>query len=136
MELEDLVGKHILSGVDEDSKSIERYGSLENCNVINFVLDGTTYSATEDPEDGYRSSMDEIIVSDFTVKNSFAGIEVLGIMRGTTDYSKNDVIDFFDTKNGKLVLSVGTENTDDYYPSFVASFVPENMSVNDLHHHL
>lgn len=30
----------------------------------------------------------------------------------------------------KPVLTVGTSNTDDYYPSFVAHFEPENMSVN------
>lgn len=26
------------------------------------------------------------------------------------------VIDFFDTETNKKILSVGTENTDDYYP--------------------
>lgn len=30
----------------------------------------------------------------------------------------------------KPVLVVGTSNTDDYYPSFVASFQPQNMSLN------
>ncbi len=29
-----------------------------------------------------------------------------------------------------VVLEVGTDNSDDYYPSFVANFQPENMATN------
>jgi hypothetical protein len=35
-----------------------------------------------------------------------------------------------DRTTNKLVLEVGTENIDDYYPGFVGRFHPENMAVN------
>jgi hypothetical protein len=33
-------------------------------------------------------------------------------------------------KDGLVILEVGTDNNDDYYPSFVSSWKPENMAVN------
>ena len=133
MELKDLVGLHKLSGVDMNSEMVKReWGDdFEDCQVINFVLDRKTYTAIEDPSDGYRSSMREIKQSKVVVKNTFAPVHVMGIMRGKSDYNENDVVDFYDTKNGKVILSVGTENTNDYYPCFVAEFTPENMAINE-----
>lgn len=131
MELQDLLGKHMLSGVDMGHESIKNtWGDdFESCQTLNFTLDGVTYSAIEDPSDGYRSSMNEIRVTDAPAKNTFAPQEVLGVMRRDDDY-KNDVLDLIDTTTGKVVLSVGTTNTDDYYPSFEAVFAPENMAIN------
>ena len=130
MELIDLVGEHLLSGVDFSTESIETWDHhFENCQVINFVLDGITYIASEDPDDGYRSSMREIVVSDYVVSNRFPAIRVMGKMRDPGAY-ENDVIELYDIKNGKLVLAVGTGDTNDYYPYWVAEFIPENMSIN------
>lgn len=132
MELKDLVGMHTLSGVDFDERSIEQWpGSFEDSQVVNFVLDGKTYTAVEDPNDGYRSSMKEIAITDFPVKNVFPGIAVFCVMHPDGNYNKNDVLDVYDAKNGKLVLAIGTEDWDDYYPTFKAEFTPENMSIND-----
>ena len=44
--------------------------------------------------------------------------------------SENDVLELLDCKTGKTVLEVGTENTGDYYPCFVANWSPENMACN------
>jgi hypothetical protein len=129
MELKDLVGLHKLSGVDMSNESIKaEWGdSFEDCQVINFILDRKTYTAIEDPSDGYRSSMQEVKESKVVVKNKFAPVKVMGVMRPD---NSDDVIDFFDVKTGKIVLSVGTDDLDDYYPSFVAEFTPENMAIN------
>ena len=55
-----LVGRHVLTGVDQGI--IEIYG--EEGNWVSFTLDGVTYTATEDPDDGYRSYlMDDLAVS-------------------------------------------------------------------------
>lgn len=131
MELKDLVGLHFLTGVDFENFETGGYYNWD-AQVVNFVLDGITYTATEDPEDGYRSCMREIKVSDFRVTNIFPAIQVLGVMR-RREFSSydSDIIDFYDTKNGKPVLSVGTDNLDNYYPSFVSDFQPENMSINN-----
>lgn len=125
--LEKLIGKHTLSGVDEVVERIEQYSDYyEDCEVIRFVLDGKTYTASQDPEDGYRSSMKEIMVSDDKVINTFPPVEVIGKMQHD-DYSFNDVLELYNINTGKLILAVGTENYDDYYPCWVADFNPEAM---------
>lgn len=130
---EQLYGLHTLTGVDFSEKSImNTWGTeYENCQVVNFVLDGVTYSAIEDPEDGYRSSMREIRVVNHGIANPFPSIQVIAVEMRNCGRGDCMGIDFYDIANGKLVLSVGTNNTDDYYPSFVADFNPKNMSTND-----
>lgn len=127
MELKELVGEHVLSGVDMGTKSIQQYGErYEDCRVINFVLDGKTYTAIAD---GYRS-MNEIKESEEPVSNVFEGQRVLAKMRDDDRYETNDVLELVDLQTGKVVLSVGTGNTDDYYTYLVAEFTPENMGIN------
>jgi hypothetical protein len=111
----------------------EDYGEgFEDANVVNFVLDRKTYRAIEDPEDGYRSSLRTLCLTKHKVANRFTPIEVLGIYEERSRYgSSANVIQFYDAQNGKLVLEVGTDNSDDYYPSFVGSFTPENMHINE-----
>ena len=112
--LEALVGKHVLSGVST--------GSDGDANAISFVLDGTAYTATEDPDDGYRSCMRDIRVGG-EVANLFPPAEVVG----TID---DEILTFRDTATGKDVLRVGTDHSDSYYSWFVSEFTPENMAVN------
>ena len=123
MELKDFVGKHMLSGVD--------MGREGDANYIVFRLDERAYMAIEDPEDGYRSHMNAIYeYENYKFKNTFEPQEVLCSYDDGGNNGRNDIIDFRDMKNGKVVLSVGTENTDDWYPSFVASWIPENLEIN------
>lgn len=130
MELSDLVGLHKLSGVDYSSESVEHYGEMEGRNCINFVLDGKTYTALEDSNDGYRSTMSEIKVSDFKVTNKFKPVKVVGTMRSEHHSCSYDILDFVDVATGKIVLSVGTDYTADYYPSFIYEWTPENLCLN------
>ena len=132
VELKDLVGPHKLSGVDMAHESmVSEYNNTYDGNVIRFVLDGKTYTACEDDNDGYRSAMRDIFVTEEKVSNTFNPVQVLVVYREhDCNYRKDDIIDFYDTKNGKRILSVGTEDTDDYYPSFVSNWTPENLSVN------
>ena len=132
MELKDLVGKHLLTGVDEFTKAEIVYGGFEDCQYLNFILDGVTYTVIEDPDDGYRSSMKEIKVSDVPLTNMFAPIEVIASYKDIDKYgTKGDLLIITDAKNGKVILEIGTEDTNDYYPSFVANWSPENMAVNN-----
>lgn len=126
MELKDLVGEHILDGVDFSNEKVKTWrDEFEDCQVCRFRLDGTVYSAVEDPDDGYRSSMNELTVDEAAdIKNQFPACRVLGRHR------TNDVLELIDVATGKVVLEVGTDNTDDYYPSYVASFHPEAMAIN------
>lgn len=133
MELKDLVGKHLLSGVDITNQRIkESYGDgFEDAQCISFCLDGVVYTAIEDPDDGYRSSMRDIMQTEFVkLNNTFEPQEVMATHRTEGEYSHDDTLVLTDTTTGKVVLEVGTDNSDDYYPCFVASFTPENMAIN------
>lgn len=119
MELKDLVGLHKLSGVDISTEN--------DAAVIKFVLDKITYKATEDPEDGYRSSCRELQVTEEKVSNKFPSQKV---MVKTDGIAYNDIIQLIDIKTGKVVLEVGTDNSDGYYPCCVMYFEPRHMAIN------
>lgn len=123
MQLEDFVGQGFLSGVDFYSEENEDSWS-DVASVCRFTWNGETYLAKEDPCDGYRSCMDKIVSSRVNTKNPFKKIKVIGVM--DTNVS-NNLLTFYCIKNAKPVLTIGTENSDDYYPSFVAHFQPENI---------
>ena len=133
MELKALIGKHKLSAVDIGNMQIkERYGAgFEDASCISFTLDGITYTAIEDPEDGYRSSMGTLNECNHVLQNQFPAIEVIGRMREKGEYGQVDeVLELVSSENGQIVLEVGTTNTDDYYPSFLAWWKPELMPKN------
>lgn len=128
MELKDLVGLHKLSGVDTATETVKLYA--EECNVVRFVLDGITYKAVEDPDDGYRSHCGELIVCKEPITNNFPPQVVMAKMKDNQEYSVNDTLQFIDVITGKTVLEIGTDNTDDYYPYCVMNWNPENLAIN------
>lgn len=131
VDLDALVGLHELDAVDMDSAEVKTWSDeFQNAEVIRFRLDGITYMAVEDPEDGYRSSMKKLFVSGEQMKNIFPACKVMGIKKPRGSYHENDTLQLIDCVTGKVVLEVGTDNRDDYYPMWVASFSPENMAVN------
>lgn len=131
VELKDLVGLHKLTGVDFETEKIKDYcGNFEDAQVIRFCLDGKTYVATEDPSDGYRSCMSSLEVVNEKPKNTFEKVSVFGIMKTQSHYNKCEIIQFYDVKTAQIVLEVGTDNSDDYYPSFIAHWAPENLYLN------
>ena len=139
VEISSLVGKHVLSGVDMINRQMKQWhGDFEDCQCINFVLDGITYTAIEDPSDGYRSQLKEIIKSDEKMENNFRAVEVVISLIEKRErwagYGVDcEILQFIDTANGKVILEVGTDNTDDYYPSFVSDWMPEKLSINEPH---
>lgn len=133
MELADLIGEHVLSGVDmtdEDMPSDWSDESAYHGSVCRFILDGRTYTAREDDNDGYRSAMRDLVEGG-EVKNVFPPQRVLCSLQTEGEYGgKGEILVMRDVVTGKEVLQVGTDNMDDYYPSFVANFRPENMAIN------
>jgi len=129
MQLDDFLGVHILTGVDfAIEKATEEY--YEDANNMAFEMDDKVYLVREDPDDGYRSSMKDIEEVDIKVVNQFPPCKVEGVRREDVEYQKNDVIDFYDLITGQVVMSIGTENTDDYYPCYIAYFDPTAMKIN------
>ena len=133
MELKDITGVKKLDAVDFSTESIKSWDDMyEDCQVCRFRLDDVVYVAIEDPEDGYRSSMKELFIdNNAKIKNVFKKIDVICRHRNKMDnHTDADVLELIDAKTGKIVLEVGTENTDDYYPWFTASFNPKAMCLN------
>lgn len=132
--LDDLVGEHMLDAVDMLTERVKQYGDhYEDASLIRFRLDNVVYTAIEDPSDGYRSSMDRLYASPSEpMRNVFPPVKVVGRKRADDTWSKNDTLELFDPETGKIIVEVGTDNTDDYYPSFVSSFHPENMAANQV----
>ena len=132
MELKELVGEHMLDAVDFSTEQFNIFGSrFEDCQVMRFRLDGVVYVAVEDPNDGYRSMMNDIYTSNEVVKNTFPPVKVVCRHRENgRSGDVDDILEIIDVVTGKTIVEVGTENTDDYYPCFVASFSPENLAHN------
>lgn len=134
MELKDLEGEHFLDAVDFSDVQVKTWGDkFENCQVMRFRLDGNVYTVTEDPDDGYRSSMRDISIGDHPMTNTFVMQKVVGIYRTTGKYGDvKDILELIDGVTGRVVVEVGTDNSDDYYPSFVANFDPTAMVINNV----
>lgn len=130
MQLKDLVGEHLLSGLDEYIVKGEETWE-EDANAYRFVLDDITYMAVEDPSDGYRSMLCDLQITSDKVNYNFPPQKVIGkMMLPNSEYYANDIIEFYDAFTDKLVLSIGTDNYDDYYPSCVMNWHPENLNIN------
>lgn len=110
-----LVGEHTLQAV--------AYGQDGNGM---FRLDDVTFEAVCDPDDGYRSYMDELKVVD-TIPKMY-DIPVLVSYEDDFDDTR---IELRDRRNGKLILNVGTKDVTDYYPSYVFNYIPENIFENE-----
>lgn len=136
MELKDLAGEHILTGVDFSEEDVQTWydeEEYENCSVCRFELDGSVYCAIEDPSDGYRSSMRELQVCG-EIANRIPPHKVfcryLDQQTDELGSEECDILQIIDYQTGKVVLEVGTDNIDDYYPGYVARFNPAHLAAN------
>jgi len=134
VELKSIVGLMHLDAVDFINERVKKWtDEWEDCSACRFRLDGKVYLAIEDPSDGYRSSLASLaqFEDEVPMENVFPAVQVLARHRPAGRYGREaDILELIDIKTGAVVLEVGTDNTNDYYPSFVASFSPENMATN------
>lgn len=136
LDLKEFHGKIMkLEGVDTYVEQVKQWHDCyEDAQAISFKLDGVVYTAIENPDDGYRSHMGDLLVGGKEVANTFSGVEVEGVYlekdpEATWDYGC-DILQLVDTTTKEIVLSIGTGNVEDYYPYFVGHFNPKAMSVN------
>jgi hypothetical protein len=137
--LEDLCGQRMLSGRGEMVlESAET--SNDNAFVVVLRLDDELYWFQEDPGDGYRSSL-EVIKKLHGWPNdmppsAFVAFDPvmcsLRIRRESADPEldstrRDEVLYGVDERTGLVLFEVGTENTNDYYPSFVHQWSPEGV---------
>lgn len=130
--LHSLVGEHELFGVDIGE---ENFGYTGKRGYAVVGLSGYCYKFVENPDDGYRSYMvDEIVKYVGAPVNNFAPVKVY--VRYVEErvecavHEECEILEFVDSVTDKVVLTVGTGATDDYYPYCVFEYIPENMIHN------
>lgn len=116
IELSSLCGMHRLGGVEMGDECVK------------FVLDGIKYKAIEDPDDGWRSYLGELVVTDENVAYTFDSVDVLCSM---SEEFRDDILEFKDIKNGQTILRIGTGDFGDWYPYCVFDWMPEKMACNE-----
>ena len=127
-------GLHTISGIGD--AIIHDDWNDEDIDVDLFCIDGVTYGAWIDPDDGYRSygvikAMPEHKCQ-YTFPPQSIKIENKTIKGNPMDYFAEDKTLFVmtDATNGKEVLVVGTDYSDNYYPNACFKWQPENLEVN------
>lgn len=132
MDLKDLVGIHSLTGIKRGrGLYLENFcGYKEETEFVAFRLDGVTYLAIENPDDGYRSYCEDLVVDNSIELTEIPRTDVICVMKPDGYYEKKDILLVLDERTLSCVLEVGTANTDDYYPYCVMSWHPENLYIN------
>lgn len=131
-QLIDLVGVHIMMFAPTTEV---RHPFESESNGVWFNLGEKYYIAFEDPDDGYRSMCEDLIVTNINPDISSLvrvnqSVTVTHRASSNTGCDTDDVIEIRNTATGHLILEVGTEDIDDYYPGFVCRYYPEHFDVN------
>lgn len=108
-----------------NGQTFDFYGVDNNC----FKLGDTVWEAVEDEDDGYRSYLDTVQrANDNTFVwpgQPFARVRVEEYTGDTESFDHVDGYHLVDVTDGHVWLEVGTDRTDDYYPSFEFSYTPK-----------
>lgn len=97
---------------------------------MGFTLDGVHWAALEDPSDGYRSYMElRRLPEGSGPAYTFPPQPVL--VRVATGQGEDfNGWEILDASNGSIVLVLGTDYSDGYYPTCVCDYRPEALAVN------
>ena len=107
------------------------HSSMETQEDSSWIIWGITFSlqdpwirfflAMEDPEDGYRSALGDLYQRWVRKEDFQSGMEPL---KGTMTIAPDGEQVMFTSSEGKELLVIGTDMSDDYYPSFVSDWDP------------
>lgn len=150
VQLTDLVGLHEISAIWRGMIKVPWIGSEETVQAIVLVVDDHVVIFVEGPNDGYRSSLGdvyrmsgpqwavryhEILGGDFfgsvgppsltpihpPIVASFA---IRDWSYYANDGERSEVLYAVNERTDLCVFEIGTDNIDDYYPSFVFDWQP------------
>lgn len=92
-----------------------------------FKLGDRVFEAVEDESDGYRSYLQSVEARP-DAKGIFAPAPFAEVRVRETDRGSFDGYELYD-RSGHVWLTIGTNNSDDYYPSFVFTYEPSGELV-------
>lgn len=125
---EALVGEHIMTGIELGQINRKPFGDIEVIvGCAKFTLDGVTYIAIENPDDGYRSWIEALETTDEPCKYKLPDTRVVCTI---DPCSTSRILNFIDAVNGETFLRIGTAYYDDWYPYCVFDYTPENLHYN------
>lgn len=114
MEFDELIGK-----------SFNFYGAAEN----QFKLNQMAWKAVEDENDGYRSCLGSVQVAlhqqTIFFRTPIARVRLEALQEQREHLGEVVGYRLVDTKDGHVWLEFGTDNNDDYYPSFMFNYYPK-----------
>ncbi len=120
------------SGTDFDSiigKTCSFYGVDGNRFRVGIGRRRQTFEAIEDPDDGYRSSLDKIATVDESPGGTFFRTSVATVVPRRDDLVSFRGWSLVDATTGHVWLRVGTDDADDYYPCFTVDYQPSGEQV-------
>lgn len=129
MKLEDLNEKWIeFGGIFDSSYEVKTWrDETETANIVYVLLNGKVFEFKEDPDDGYRShclteeDVERPLNAKFTLEHAPIKLFARSIELKGSNYDHFDGIKLFKTpESEKHVAAFGTDNIDDYYPSYIA----------------
>lgn len=132
MAWEDICGNRELRAIRTDI----RHPFQSEANGVALDLGDMTVFVFEDPSDGYRSRSAEPLIAktslySFGCNPEYIRAPVLIRLWERSEYGgAAEGVEFIDTRNGKTILRLGTDNSDGYYPSFTCDWQPQNLAEN------
>jgi len=137
----------ILSGIKADIDIPMSFG--EHADAILLQIDGIRYVIYNDPEDGWRStgrlyqvddSLNYIINEKYIKKLKTETLYPIPDEKVIVKYSdvtlnnhsgfSTEYYEFFNADTNQLILKIGTDDYDDWYPCCIFQYNPENLSCN------
>jgi len=89
-------------------------------------LGSVIFEVIEDEDDGFRSSMEEVRIITREAKKDIFLAEIVICSESDGTHSLRDIND------DHIWLNFGTDNSDNYYPSFIFSWNPKKMPEYEL----
>lgn len=125
-------GKHFLSGVSMVSFNDKM--TDEYLDGILLTIDGINYIAYTDPNDGWRSygCFEETTMKQkFTFPKQVINVEVTKEnYADESGWNINREFMTFTNDNGDIILKIGTDYTDTWYPMAISEYYPQNLPIN------
>lgn len=134
MTWDDLCGEHTLMAVQADVR--HPFDASADGGAFQLNQDMTVF-VFEDPSDGYRScAVEPMVVKSplysFGCSPNYVRAPVLIRRWERSTYGEADGIEIIDKRNGKTILRAGTDNSDDYYPSYTFDWRPQDLAANEV----
>lgn len=125
-------GLHMLTGIGQTS--IHDGWNDTDIDGVVLQIDGKNYVVYEDREDNYRS-YGEMRETDEAPKVTFPAEPVYAWNKSDSGMDENQWrVDWesLELRNveGELVLEIGTDHSDTYYPWVIFHWHPENLTIN------